>query len=67
MKTKICPTCKSNYEGLGALSRKDNKTEVCSQCGLNEALEQAGIQMKTCPMCKGSGSMLITSNKQEED
>jgi hypothetical protein len=40
-----CPTClgfipnnDSIGEYSGALSRKDNKTEVCSACGTNEAL-----------------------------
>jgi hypothetical protein len=40
-----CPTCLGfipNNDNIGeysgALSRKDNKTEVCSACGTNEAL-----------------------------
>lgn len=37
---KICPICKNKIIGVPALSRKDNKTEICSQCGMNEALEQ---------------------------
>lgn len=36
---KICPKCKKEYEGYPAISRKDNKTEICSECGLLEALE----------------------------
>ena len=36
---KTCPICKKTYKGYGALSRKDNKTEICSTCGTNEALE----------------------------
>lgn len=43
----ICPRCESNYipnnefpgEYPGALSRVDNKTEICSECGVLEALE----------------------------
>lgn len=34
---KICK-CGRHYFGIGALSRRDNKTEICSQCGLEEAL-----------------------------
>ena len=37
---KICPICKNKIIGVPALSRKDNKTKICSQCGTNEALEQ---------------------------
>jgi len=39
MKTKICPDCKKKYTGYPALSRKDNKTEICSNCGLKEAVQ----------------------------
>lgn len=43
----ICPRCESSYipnnefpgEYPGALSRVDNKTEICSECGVLEALE----------------------------
>lgn len=43
----ICPRCNSNQipnnqtPGAypGALSRVDNRTEICSDCGLHEALE----------------------------
>ena len=38
-----CPRCKTNeldpIETRNALSRKDNKTYICSQCGVEEALE----------------------------
>jgi RNA polymerase subunit RPABC4/transcription elongation factor Spt4 len=44
---KICPNCESSYipnnvypgEYPGALSRVDNKTEICSDCGTMEALD----------------------------
>lgn len=36
---KICPRCGKEYEGYPAISRKDNKTEICSYCGVQEALE----------------------------
>ena len=38
MKTKICPDCKKKYTGYPALSRKDNKTEICPSCGIDEAI-----------------------------
>lgn len=41
-----CPTCdgyipNNDQPGayMGALSRRDNKTEICSACGTDEALE----------------------------
>ena len=33
-----CPKCGKNYYGYPALSREDNKTEICSECGIREAL-----------------------------
>lgn len=35
---RICPICKQSYTEEPALSRKDNKTEICSDCGMNEAM-----------------------------
>jgi len=36
----ICPRCGLAFEGFPALSRTDNVTDVCSACGLLEAIEQ---------------------------
>lgn len=44
-KVKICPVCKKEYTGYPAISRKDNKTEICPNCGVNEALEDYLIAM----------------------
>jgi superfamily II helicase len=38
-----CPVCKTNdllEEGTNALSRKDNETEICDECGTAEAMEE---------------------------
>lgn len=35
---KKCPKCKNNYNDYPALSRVDNKTEICPLCGETEAL-----------------------------
>ena len=37
---KICPICGKEYEGYPAISRKDNKTEICSVCGTIEGLDE---------------------------
>lgn len=37
--TKVCANCGKAIAGYPALSRKDNKTEICSNCGTLEALE----------------------------
>lgn len=38
---KTCPRCKCIMDERfpGALSRRDNKTEICSECGTLEAME----------------------------
>ena len=39
---KKCPKCGASIFGIGALSRIDNKTVICSDCGTTEALEDYG-------------------------
>ena len=38
---KVCPICGGSFEGFPAISRKDNKTEICPVCGVAEMLEVA--------------------------
>ena len=33
-----CPHCKEEVNDFPAISRRDNKTEICSDCGTKEAL-----------------------------
>ena len=39
MKEFICPRCQESWKGFPALGRIDNKTEICSPCGQQEALD----------------------------
>ena len=41
--SKICPLCGKAYTGHPALSRKDNTTPICPDCGTRESLEAIGI------------------------
>ena len=34
---KVCPKCKMEYKKPPAISRLDNKTEICELCGIAEA------------------------------
>ena len=34
-----CPRCGLKIIGYPAISRKDNKTKICSDCGVLEAME----------------------------
>lgn len=40
---KICPRCGNAYHGAPALSRTDNNTLICPDCGTREALESIGV------------------------
>lgn len=38
-----CPKCNRLYSDYPAISRRDNKTEICSECGTKEALFDYGM------------------------
>lgn len=40
---ETCPKCKGNFKRLLALSRVDNKTMICDECGTKEALDAIGL------------------------
>jgi hypothetical protein len=57
MTNTICPRCDGSIPNNetpgaypGAISRKDNKTEICSACGTREALE-GFLGIETCNTC----------------
>ena len=37
-KDNTCPICGCEIEGFPAISRRDNKSEICSECSIKEAL-----------------------------
>ena len=39
----ICPLCGKPYHGAPALSRTDNETYICPDCGTRQALESIGV------------------------
>lgn len=39
----VCPLCGKNYHGAPALSRTDNKTLICPDCGTRQALQSIGV------------------------
>ena len=43
MEKKICPICGNPYTGHPALSRTDDKTEICPDCGIRQSLQSIGI------------------------
>lgn len=45
-RTAVCPRCGKTYTERPALSRVDNETLICPDCGTREALETLGIDVK---------------------
>lgn len=41
--TRTCPICGQEYTGAPALSREDNQTLICPDCGTLQALAAIGI------------------------
>ena len=39
----VCPKCGKVYYEPPALSRKDNETLICPDCGIRESLEALGL------------------------
>ena len=39
----VCPKCGKTYFDRPALSREDNETLICPDCGTREALESIGV------------------------
>lgn len=42
-RTAVCSRCGKEYTGRPALSRADNQTPLCADCGTREALESIGV------------------------
>lgn len=41
--SRTCPICGKTYHEYPSLSRTDDKTEICPDCGTRQALEAVGI------------------------
>jgi len=52
----VCPRCGESITGYPALSRRDNKTYICSKCGNEEAMmdftisERNGLRVVNHPL-----------------
>ena len=40
----VCPLCGRVYHGAPALSREDNETLICPDCGTRQALQSIGVE-----------------------
>ena len=39
----VCPRCGKAYHGPPALSREDNETLICPDCGTRQTLQSIGV------------------------
>lgn len=46
LRLRKCPKCGKTFAGQPALSRADNKTLICPDCGTREVLESLGVSVK---------------------
>lgn len=60
--TRTCPICGRDYTEPPALSRRDNKTYICSDCGTMEAL--AAILRSESPAERTRKAVYTTGNKR---
>ena len=44
IRTAFCPLCGRTYHGAPALSREDNETLICPDCGTRQALQSIGVE-----------------------
>ena len=59
---RICPWCGMAYTEPPALSRKDNKTDICPDCGMMEALA-AIPRRRESPAERTKRAVYATGNK----
>ena len=43
MQERTCPLCGATYTAIPALSRTDNETPICPDCGTRQALASIGV------------------------
>lgn len=46
VRTAVCPLCGRLYHEHPALSRTDNETLICPDCGTRQALQSIGISVE---------------------
>ena len=61
-KPRICPWCGKGYTEPPALSRTDNKTDICPECGMMEALA-AIPRRRESPAERTKRAVYATGNK----
>lgn len=61
-----CPRCGGPISGYPALSRRDNKTDICSDCGSEEAMFDFGLRTLPEPLIREFSFMQKLINEKDE-
>ena len=61
---KKCPRCGKKISKYPALSRRDNKTNVCSECGSGEAL--IDLAMNSSSFSKNLNNAIVADELRKE-
>ncbi len=59
---RVCPVCGRRYKEPPALSRRDNATDICPDCGMMEALASIP-QRREGPAERTRRAVYATENK----
>ena len=43
---RLCPICGNEYTNYPAISREDNNTLICPNCGIRQSLKALGVSDK---------------------
>ena len=62
IRTAVCPLCGRTYHGAPALSREDNKTLICPDCGTRQALRSIGVDTAEQEQIIETGVMYTVSS-----
>ena len=62
-----CPRCEKEMTTFPALSRRDNKTDICSNCGQTEAMEDYYKEKWTEQKTRLKGYLKKNLEQKEEE
>lgn len=64
---QVCPICGQEYTGAPALSRTDNQTLICPDCGTLQALAAIGIANTSAVLARIHDYEAHRAQKEEQE
>lgn len=62
-----CPICGQQYTGVPALSRTDNRTPICPDCGTRQALAAIGVVNQEAVIARIHEYEAFRAKKEEQE